>query len=106
MVQVIADKAAFDETKKGNKLVVVDFYADWCGPCKRIAPIIEELAKENAGVFFCKVNVDDNEKLTQELDISAMPTFIFLKDGVEVKDLRLMGADAAKFKLNLAALQK
>jgi len=64
-----------------DKLVVVDFYADWCGPCKRIAPKYIELADQYTNVVFCKVNVDENPKISQEFQITGLPTFLLFKKG-------------------------
>merc|ERR1711993_139822 len=80
----------------GEKLVVIDFYATWCGPCKVIAPQIEAMSKEMAEVVFLKVDVDENEDAAQEYNISAMPTFIFIKNQAKVSDM--MGANADKLK--------
>jgi thioredoxin 1 len=72
--------------------VVIDFFATWCGPCKRIAPLFENLAdKFYPAIAFLKVDVDESPELIDRFDISAMPTFIFLKDGKLVK--RVEGAD-------------
>ena len=68
----------------GDKLVVVDFYATWCGPCKIIAPKVEEMSTSLSNVVFLKVDVDENEEAAQEFNISAMPTFIFLKNSNKV----------------------
>ncbi|EEB12117.1 thioredoxin-2, putative [Pediculus humanus corporis] len=65
----------------GNKLVVIDFYAVWCGPCKQIAPKIEELELQYTNVVFLKVDIDENEEIAADYDISAMPTFVFIKNG-------------------------
>merc|ERR1712024_121953 len=81
-------------TAAGGKLVVIDFFATWCGPCKMIAPKIEQMAGSMANVVFLKVDVDEAEDVAQEYNISAMPTFIFLKNGAKVADL--MGANADK----------
>jgi thioredoxin 1 len=71
--------------------VVVDFYADWCGPCKMMAPVFEETAKEYEGkVVFAKINIDENREIAQANQVMSIPTLIFLKDG-EVKD-RVSGA--------------
>lgn len=75
-------KAKFGEA--GSKLVVVDFYATWCGPCKMIAPQIEEMEANLPEVVFCKVDVDEAEDVAHEHGINAMPTFIFFKDGKKV----------------------
>ena len=71
-----------------GKLVVIDFFATWCGPCKMISPKIEAMAGEMSNVVFLKVDVDEAEDVAQEYNISAMPTFIFLKNGQKVKDLK------------------
>lgn len=65
----------------GNSLVVIDFFAVWCGPCKMIGPLIAELAKELLDVVFLKVDVDECEDVAAEYEISSMPTFIFIKEG-------------------------
>lgn len=62
-------------------VVLVDFYADWCGPCKFVAPIIDELAKEMTNVSFVKVNVDENQDLAGEYSVFSIPTFLVFKDG-------------------------
>ena len=72
--------------------VVIDFFATWCGPCKRIAPVFESLAEKlSSRIVFLKVDVDEAPELLDLYDISAMPTFIFLKDGKLVR--RVEGAD-------------
>ncbi len=68
----------------GNKLIVVDFYATWCGPCKMISPKLEEMAQQFSDVIFLKVDVDENEEVASEYGISCMPTFIFIKNGEKV----------------------
>jgi len=65
-------------------VVLVDFYADWCGPCKMLTPILEELATELADVQIVKVNVDDARELAKEHGVSSIPHLTLLKDGVEV----------------------
>ncbi|XP_058782885.1 thioredoxin H-type-like [Vicia villosa] len=74
-------------TEKGNtstKLIVVDLTATWCDPCRLMSPIFEEYAKEFLNVTFLKVDVDELQTVTQEFEIKAMPTFLFLKQGVQV----------------------
>lgn len=73
-----------------NLQVVVDFTASWCGPCRIIAPIFAELARKYTNVIFLKVDVDELKTVSEEWKVTAMPTFIFLKDG-EVVD-KLVGA--------------
>ncbi|CAL7944620.1 unnamed protein product [Xylocopa violacea] len=65
----------------GNQLVVIDFFATWCGPCKMIAPKMEELAQEMTDVVFLKVDVDECEDITSTYEITSMPTFVFIKSG-------------------------
>ncbi|RLI80217.1 thioredoxin [Archaeoglobales archaeon] len=75
-------KDEFDELIEKDKLVVVDFYADWCMPCRYVAPILEKLEKEFDGsVEFAKVNVDDNAELARRYNISAIPTLIMFYKG-------------------------
>eukprot|EP00095_Tigriopus_kingsejongensis_P009072 maker-scaffold742_size103727-snap-gene-0.15 protein:Tk09072 transcript:maker-scaffold742_size103727-snap-gene-0.15-mRNA-1 annotation:"Thioredoxin-2" len=80
----------------GDKLVVIDFYATWCGPCKMIAPQIEEMAGSMAEVVFLKVDVDEAEDVAAEYNVTAMPTFILIKNSEKVDDL--MGANSDKLK--------
>lgn len=79
----LKDEKFNEEIKDG--VVLVDFYADWCGPCKMVAPIIEELANERSDTKFIKVNVDEHEDIAKEYGIMSIPTMIVFKDGKEVK---------------------
>lgn len=78
--------ANFDkEALEADKLVLVDFYADWCGPCKMMAPIIDELAKDYDGeIIIGKLNTDENPNTTAKYKIMSIPTMIILKNGQEV----------------------
>lgn len=67
--------------KTSDKTVLIDFYADWCGPCKMIAPIIEEISNENPDILVCKVNVDTARELAIEFRIESIPTIFVLKGG-------------------------
>ena len=69
-----------NEVLKSDKTVIVDFYADWCGPCKMIAPILEEIANEN-DVKLCKVNVDNDGELAMGFGIASIPTIFIYKNG-------------------------
>lgn len=70
-----------------NELVVLDFTATWCGPCKRISPIFEKLASENDNIVCVKVDVDDAEEIVEVCEISCMPTFKFYRSGELIKTL-------------------
>ncbi|MCL4306191.1 thioredoxin [bacterium] len=73
---------SFGDTVKSNKLLVVDCYADWCGPCRMIAPIVEDLANEYAGrVAFAKVDVDQSPDVSRQFHVSSIPTLLFFKNG-------------------------
>jgi len=89
---VTLDDATFDEQVKGSDVpVLVDFWAEWCGPCKMIAPVLEEIAEEYPGKLqIGKLNIDDNLDVTRRYDVMSIPTLILFKDG-EPK-LRLIGA--------------
>lgn len=81
-------KDTFDTTLSGagDKPVLVDFYADWCGPCQMIAPAIEELAVEFDGkALITKVNVDDERELAQKFGVMSIPTLMIFKNGKEVE---------------------
>jgi len=84
--------ATFDETVVGSDTpVVVDFWAEWCGPCKMIAPTLEEIASENKGkISIAKLNVDDNPETARRFDVMSIPTLIVFQNGEAKK--RLVGA--------------
>nr|CAH0112858.1 unnamed protein product [Daphnia galeata] len=88
----------FNEQLKnaGGKLVLVDFYATWCGPCKMIAPKIEAMSKEFTDVVFLKVDVDECEDVASDYNISCMPTFLYLKNGTKVAEFS--GANEAELR--------
>lgn len=84
--------------------VLVDFYADWCGPCKMIAPVIEQLSKEYAGkVKFVKVNTDENQELAGGFGIMSIPTVMFFSKG-KVEDMVVGAVPATVFKKKLDSL--
>jgi len=77
------------EVLKSDKPVMVDFYATWCGPCKRMAPIVEELATEYEGkAVIAKLDVDDAMELAQRYRVMSVPSFIFFKNGEVVNSVR------------------
>ena len=69
------------EVLQAEQPVLVDFYADWCGPCKMMAPVVEEVANEAAGVKVCKINIDENMEIAQRYGVMSIPTFIAFKNG-------------------------
>jgi len=98
MVHKVQDADDFKACVKeaGEKLIVIDFYATWCGPCKMIAPHMEEMSKTMEDVVFLKVDVDECEDIAEEYKVTAMPTFVFLKKGEQVTVLT--GANVEKLK--------
>ena len=82
MVQKV-DISSFDsEVIKSDKVTVVDFFADWCGPCRKLSPVIEEIEQELSGkVKFTKINTDENIQLAQNYQISGIPTLLVFKNG-------------------------
>lgn len=75
-------KANFDEeVLNSDKPVLVDFWADWCGPCKMLSPVIDEIAKENADIKVGKINVDDEGELAMQFQVASIPTLIAFKGG-------------------------
>lgn len=101
MVQQITNVATFQSVLARQRVIVIDFYAPWCGPCRAFAPRFEAMVAEYPGVSFYKVNVDDNEDISELVQIQAMPTFVVFKSGREVA--RVQGANEIALR---AALQK
>jgi thioredoxin 1 len=84
------DEKSFKKTISGSQPVAVDFWAEWCMPCKVFAPVLEELSDELDGkALFCKVNIDDHAELAQKYDVAMIPTLIVFKDGEPLE--RLVG---------------
>ncbi len=91
MAQSFTDSNFQTEVLSSDKLTVVDFWAEWCGPCRAIGPVIEELSKEYAGkVNVGKVNVDENPQVSMNYGITSIPAILFIKNG-QVVD-KLVGA--------------
>lgn len=71
-----------EEVLKSDKTVIIDFYADWCGPCRMMGPIIDEIAEEKADIVKVgKVNVDENQELAMEYGVMSIPTIVIIKNG-------------------------
>jgi thioredoxin 1 len=87
MVKEVGSLAELEKAFKeaGSKAVLVDFYATWCGPCKAIAPLLQQLSEKTPSMVVLKVDVDKAEDIAQKYDIQAMPTFKIFKNGEEVE---------------------
>lgn len=84
----IVNEEEFNEVLKENKVVLVDFFATWCGPCRMLSPILEEIKEENNGKFeIVKVDVDESEKLARKFGIMSVPTMIIFQDGTEAEKI-------------------
>ncbi|MBQ1963714.1 MAG: thioredoxin [Clostridia bacterium] len=75
------DAQILETLKQQDKPVLLDFYADWCGPCRMLSPVIEEIAKEREDIVVGKVNVDENPDLASTFGVVSIPTLVVLKDG-------------------------
>ena len=81
MKPIIIDKNNFEEIKQSDKPILIDFFANWCGPCKMLSPIIDEIAEERDDVIVGKVNVDSEPELAEKFGVFSIPTLVVLKDG-------------------------
>lgn len=80
IIQITKDNFE-EEVLKSDKPVLIDFWAAWCGPCRMVAPIIDEIADETTGIKVGKVNVDEEQELAQAFNVSSIPTLVVVKDG-------------------------
>ena len=79
------NKDNYNEIANGDKKVLVDFYADWCGPCRMLSPIVEEIANERSDIIVAKINVDDEPELAQQFGIISIPTLVVISGGKVVR---------------------
>lgn len=89
MAELIITAANFEnEVMHSEKPILIDFYADWCGPCQMLAPVLHEIAKENAGVIKVgKINVDEQMELARKFRVFSIPTLVLFKEGKAVSSL-------------------
>ena len=92
MATVITD-VNYEQYANSGQILMIDFWAPWCGPCRTIAPTIDELAKEYEGkAIIGKINVDENPEICEEFGIRSIPTILFIKNGVQLGDKLVGGA--------------
>ncbi|MBR5774295.1 MAG: thioredoxin [Clostridia bacterium] len=81
MSAVIVNKTNFDSILNSEKPVLLDFYADWCGPCRMVLPLVEQIAQENPQYLVCKINIDEEPELAQKFGVMTIPTLVVIKNG-------------------------
>lgn len=93
MATVKVTKDNFDEEiTKYNGVAIIDFWADWCGPCRMLSPELEKISKEEENIKVCKVNVDEERELARKFGISSIPTVLYAKNGeIQKKTVGYMG---------------
>lgn len=90
MSVIVVTNENFEAVKNSDKPVLLDFYADWCGPCRMVGPFVEQIANECPQYVVGKVNVDNSPEIAQQFGVMSIPTLVVLKGGEEVK--RAVGA--------------
>lgn len=85
MVNIFNEENFENEVEKSEGIVIVDFYADWCGPCKMMSPIIDQIAEENSDIKVGKVNCDEEPNLAIKFDVMSIPTILIFKKGKLIK---------------------
>lgn len=80
-----ADQKTFEQLKQSDKTVLIDFFAEWCGPCRMVGPIIEEIANEREDIVVAKINVDEQPELAQQFNVYSIPTLVVMRDGKVVR---------------------
>lgn len=75
------NKSNFDEIKSSEKTVLLDFFAEWCGPCRMVSPLVDEIAEENPQYLVGKINVDEEPELAQAFGVASIPTLVVMKNG-------------------------
>jgi thioredoxin 1 len=88
MIMTVDDDTFDDEVLRSDRLVLVDFWAEWCGPCRMVAPVLEEIAKEHAEtITIAKLNVDQNQSIAGRYQVLSLPTMILFKGGEPVRQI-------------------
>ena len=85
MSVVKVNQSNFAEVLNSSKTVLIDFYADWCGPCRMVSPIVDEIAAEHPEYLVCKINVDEEGELAAQFGVMSIPTLVVVKDGKVVQ---------------------
>ena len=94
MAKVITTQNFEEEVLKSEKPILIDFWATWCGPCKTMAPIVEEIAEERTDIKVCKIDVDQEPELARQYRVMSIPTFLVFKEGEVVKrDMGVMSKE-------------
>ena len=99
MSVITVNKTNFEELKNSDKRVLLDFYADWCGPCKMVSPIIDEIAEENPQYVVGKINDDENPDLAMEFGVSTIPNLVVMENGVIINQIAGARPKAAILKM-------
>ncbi|MBT5934810.1 thioredoxin [Sulfurimonas sp.] len=82
MAYINLTKETFNETLDNNEIVIIDFWAEWCSPCKQFAPIFEKVAENNPDITFGKVNTEEQQALARQHNINSIPTLMVVRDGI------------------------
>ena len=83
---MIVTDSSFDEVINGNSLILIDFWAEWCGPCKKVSPILDEISQDK-GLPVGKLNIDENQGKTAEYGVASIPNMVLFKDGKPVHSI-------------------
>lgn len=81
MSAILVNKTNFDSILNSEKPVLLDFFAEWCGPCRMVLPLVEQIAEENPQYLVCKINVDEEPELAQKFGVMTIPTLVVIKNG-------------------------
>ncbi|MBQ7325815.1 MAG: thioredoxin [Clostridia bacterium] len=81
MSVLVVTSENFEAVKNSDKPVLLDFYADWCGPCRMVAPFVAQIADEHPEYLICKINVDNSPELAKEFGVMSIPTLVVMKEG-------------------------